>query len=282
LEKRNVDIEEFKRLHAEGMTNKEIANNLDFSHDTARKISCDLGLATLAKGRKPGISAVIDNDELKKLYATGLTDKEIGYVFGVNEKTIFNNRRSLGLSKWIKWKNTAYNIEKFKQLHAESLNDKKIANVLGISRDTARKIRHYLGLPPQKLDRKHIDIVELKRLFAEGLTDEEIGTIFGVSAYTVYERRREIGLFRRKRQIRFENINMDEFKRLYAEGMSDKKICEALGVQHQEFVAETRRQLGLAPNHGRFHEKKRELYDVGMSDGQIAKIIGGGKRSIVA
>jgi len=282
LEKRNVDIEEFKRLHAEGMTNKEIANNLDFSHDTARKISCDLGLATLAKGRKPGISAVIDNDELKKLYATGLTDKEIGYVFGVNEKTIFNNRRSLGLSKWIKWKNTAYNIEKFKQLHAESLNDKKIANVLGISRDTARKIRHYLGLPPQKLDRKHIDIVELKRLFAEGLTDEEIGTIFGVSAYTVYERRREIGLFRRKRQIRFENINMDEFKRLYAEGMSDKKICEALGVQHQEFVAETRRQLGLAPNHGRFHEKKRELYDVGMSDGQIAKIIGGGKRSIAA
>lgn len=282
LKKINVDIEEFKRLHAKGMTNKEIANTLGFSLDTARKIRRNLGLLPFAKGRKVEVSVVIDDDELKRLYANGLSDKEIGSFFGVSDKTIVNQRRSLGLFRWKKWENTAYNIEKFKQLHSEGLNDKKIANILEISRDTARKIRHNLGLPPQKLDRKHIDTEELRNLFAEGLTDEEIGTVFDVSAYTVYERRSELGLFRRKQQIRFDNINMDEFKRLYAEGMSDQKIGEALGVQHHESVTETRCQLGLAPNHGRFHTKKRELYDSGMSDGQIAKIIGRSKQSFTA
>ncbi len=279
LKKLNVDIEEFKRLHAEGMTNKEIANVLGFSQDIARKIRCNLGLPSLAKGRKPVVAEVIDNDELKKLYAKGLSDKEIGSVFGVNEKTVFKKRQSLGLCRWRKWNNTASNIEKFKQLHSEGLNDKKIANALNICRDTARKIRNDLGLPPQVLGRKHVDAEELKRLFAEGHTDEEIGAVFGVSAYTVYERRRDLGLYRRKQQIRFYNINMDEFKRLYAEGMSDKNIGKALGV-YLEIIKETRHQLGLAPNHGRLHEKKRELYDAGMSDGQIARIIIASKQSV--
>jgi len=282
LKKINVDIEEFKRLHAKGMSNKEIANVLGFSQDTARRIRCNLGLPPLARGRKPAVSEAIDKKSLTIFFEKGLSDNEIGSLFGVSAKTIFNQRQSLGLSKWKKWEKTAYNIEQFKQLHAEGLNDRKIGNALGICIDTARKIRNDLGLPPQALNRKHVDTEELKRYLAKGLTDKEIGVIFGVSAYTVYERRRDLGLFRNKQQIRFENINIDEFIRLYTEGMSDDKIGKALNVQHHTTVKELRRHLGLAPNHGRFHEKKRKLYDAGMSDGQIARIIKGSKKSVGA
>jgi DNA-binding CsgD family transcriptional regulator/DNA-directed RNA polymerase specialized sigma24 family protein len=278
----NVDIEEFKRLHADGMTNREIANILGFSINTARKIRCNLGLPSVSRGRKSSVAVVIDDKELRRLCEKGLSDKEIGSVFDVSANTIFNQRQSLGLSRLKKWEKTAFNIEKFKQLHAEGLNDRKIGNVLGICIDTSRKIRHDLGLPPQALSRKHVDTEELKNLLAKGLTDEEIGAVFGVSAYTVYERRRDLGLFRRKNKIRFENINIDDFKRLYTEGMSDTRIAKALDVQDHESIREIRRQLGLAPNQGRFHEKKRELYDAGMSDGQIARIIKGSKKSITS
>ena len=201
MKKIHVDIKEFKRLHAEGMTNKDIGNSLGFSQETARKIRCNLGLPSLARGRKPVVSPIIDNDELKKLYAKGLSDKQIGSVFGVSNKTILNHRKSLGLSRCKKWEDSASNIEKFKKLHSEGLNDRKIADVMGICRDTARKIRSDLGLPPQASGRKHVDIDKLKDLFAKGLTDKEIGTIFGVSAYIVYERRHDLGLFRCKQQI---------------------------------------------------------------------------------
>ena len=281
LKKINVDIKEFKRLHAEGMTNKEIGNSLGISQETARKIRCNLGLQSLAIGRKPVVSAVIDNDELKRLFAKGLSDKQISSVFGVSNKTILNHRKSLGLSRCKKWKRSASNIEKFKKLHSEGLNDRKIANALGICRDTARKIRHDLGLPPQALGMKPFDTDKLKHLFAEGLTDEEIGTVFGVSAYTVYERRRDSGLSRRQLHTSLDNINVNEFKKLYSEGMTDKKISKAIGVQCER-VKEIRWHLGLAPNQVRFHKKKRELYDAGMSDGQIARIIKGSKQKVTA
>ena len=281
LKKINVDIKEFKRLHVEGMTNKEIGNSLGFSQETARKIRCNLGLQSLAIGRKTVISTVVDNDELKRLYAKGLSDKQIGSVFGVSNKTILNHRKNLGLSRCKKWKSSDYNIEKFKKLHSEGLNDRKIADVLCICRDTARKIRHDLGLPPQALGKKHFDIDKLKHLFAKGLTDKEIGTVFGVSAYTVYERRHDLGLFRRKQHTSLDNISVDEFKKLYSEGMNDNKIGKALGV-HCEWVKEIRWHLGFAPNQVQFHKKKRELYDAGMSDGQIARIIKGSKQKVAA
>lgn len=282
LGKINVDIEEFKRLYADGMTDKEIANVLGFSINTARKIRFNLGLSPLVRGRKPTVTVVIDDEELKSLCEKGLSDKEIGSFFGVSVYTIFNHRQRLGLSKWKKWEKTASNIEKFRRLHAEGLNDRKIGNIFGICIDTARKIRNDLGLPPQPLNRKHIDPDELKCHLSKGLTDEEIGAIFGVSAYTVYERRRDLGLFRQKKKIRFENINIADFKKLYTEGMSDKEIGKALKVQDLELIREVRRQLGLAPNQGRFHKRKRELYDAGMSDGQIASIIKGSKKSVAA
>jgi DNA-binding CsgD family transcriptional regulator len=281
LKKINVDIKEFKRLHAKGMTNKEIGNSLGFSQETARKIRCDLGLKSLAIGRKPVVSAVIDNDELKRLYAKGLTDKQIGSVFGVSNKTILKHRKNLGLSRCKKWKRSAFNIEKFQKLHSEGLNDREIANALSICRDTARKIRHNLGLPPQALGRNHFDIDKLKHLFSEGRTDKEIGTIFGASAYTVYERRRDLGLSRRKQQTSLDNINVDELKKLYSEGMTDKKISKVLGV-HCEKVKEIRHNLGFAQNQVRSHEKKLKLYDAGMSDGQIARMIKGRKRKVAA
>ena len=275
LKKINVDIEEFKRFHAEGMTNKEIANVLGFSLYTVRKIRCNLGQSPLANGQKVGVSIVVDDDILKSLYANGLSDKEIGSVCGVSVKTIVNQRKSLCLFRWKKWENTASNIEKFKKLHAEGLNDKKIANIFDLSRETARKIRHNLGLPPQKLNRKHVDTEELKNLFAEGLSDAEIGKFFGVCDRTISDRRRRLGLFRqmpKSRPIKQKDIDIDELKQLYRSGMSDVEIGKAIGIP-QYIVFRIRHNLGLAPNRGKLHWEMRELYGMGMSDGKIAEIL---------
>ncbi len=300
LKKIHVDIKEFKRLHAEGMTNKDIGNSLGFSQETARKIRCNLGLPSLARGRKPVVSPIIDNDELKKLYAKGLSDKQIGSVFGVSNKTILNHRKSLGLSRCKKWEDSASNIEKFKKLHSEGLNDRKIADVMGICRDTARKIRSDLGLPPQASGRKHVDIDKLKDLFAKGLTDKEIGTIFGVSAYIVYERRHDLGLFRRKQQIipdedepikldseslfcdtkfleslvgkalkkkivvlrhTLKKINVDELKQLFSEGLSDAEIGKVFGVCDRT-ISNRRRSLGLYKQKRMPRQNKRKDIDI--------------------
>lgn len=274
-------MEEFKKLHYNGMTDKEIANNLGFSQATARNIRCKLGLSPLISGHT-AVAVIIDHKELKKLFEKGLSDKEIGKFFGVSDNIIFKHRQSLGLLRWKKWEKTVDNIEKFKQLYSEGLSDRKIGNALGICIDTARKIRHDLGLPPQPLSRKHVNTEELIRYLTIGLTDKEIGAIFGVSAHTIYERRRDIGLFRRQKQTWFENINMDDFKKLYAEGMSDVRIAEALGIQNRALIREIRHHFALAPNQGRHNEKKRELYSAGMSDRQIAKIIKGKKKSVAA
>lgn len=281
MRKLNVDMEEFKKLHDNGMTDKEIANNLGFSQATARNIRCKLGLSPLISGHT-AVAVIIDHEELKKLFEKGLNDKEIGKFFGVSDDIIFKHRQSLGLLRWKKWEKTVDNIEKFKQLYSEGLSDRKIGNALGICIDTARKIRHDLGLPPQPLSRRYVNTEELKRYLTIGLTDKEIGAIFGVSAHTIYERRRDVGLFRRQKQTWFENINMDDFKKLYTEGMSDVRIAEALGVQNSALIREIRHHFGLAPNQGRNNEKKRELYNAGMSDRQIAKIIKGKKKSVAA
>lgn len=275
-------MEEFKRLHDNGMTDKEIASTLGFSQTTARNIRCNLGMSPMVSSRKSAVAVIIDHKELKRLFEKGLSDKEIGKFFGVSDNTIFKHRQSLGLLRWKKWEKTAHNIEKFKQLYSEGLSDRKIGSVLGICIDTARKIRHSLGLPPQPLSRKYVNIEELKRYLTMGLTDKEIGAIFGVSAHTIYERRRDIGLFRRQKQTWFENINIDDFKKLYTEGMSDIRIAKALGVQNQTLIREIRHHLGLAPNQGWLNEKKRELYNAGMPDRQIAKTIKGKKKSVAA
>lgn len=224
-------MEEFKKLHDNGMTDKEIASTLGFSQTTARKIRCKLGLSPLVSGRKSAVAVIIDHKELKKLFEKGLSDKEIGKFFGVSDNLIFKNRQSLGLLRWKKWEKTVDNIEKFKQLYSEGLSDRKIGNALGICIDTARKIRHDLGLPPQPLSRKHVNTEELKRYLTIGFTDKEIGAIFGVSAHTIYERRRDIGLFRRQKQTWFENMNIDDFKKLYAEGMNDVRIAKHLAYK---------------------------------------------------
>lgn len=270
MKKINIDIEKFKRLHADGMTNKEIANILGFSINTARNIRCNLGLPPLARGRKPSL-VDIDDEKLKRLCEIGLSDKEIGSVFGVSANTIFNHRQSLGLLRWKKWEKTASNIEKFKQLHAEGLNDRKIGNVLGVCIDTARKIRHDLGLPPQALSLKHVDTEKLKLYLAKGLTDKEIGAIFGVSAYTVYERRRDLGLFRRKKQIRFENMSINETIQPDSESLiCDVKFSEGLARKAKNKEAITSRYASKITNIDRL----KQLFTEGLSDGEIGKHLG--------
>lgn len=64
--------------------------------------------------------------------------------------------------------------------------------------------------------------------------------------------------------------------------MNDVRIAEALGVQNRALIRGIRHHFALAPNQGRHNEKKRELYNAGMSDRQIAKIIKGKKKSVAA
>jgi len=54
--------------------------------------------------------------------------------------------------------------------------------------------------------------------------------------------------------------------------MSDVDIGKAIDIS-QSAVFTIRHHLGLAPNRGRRHWEMRELYDLGLSDSQIAEIL---------
>ena len=91
----------------------------------------------------------INVDELKQLFSEGLSDAEIGKVFGVCDRTISNRRRSLGLYKQKRMprqnKRKDIDIDEFKQLYHSGMSDSMIGKVINISQSAV-----FRNTPPSR------------------------------------------------------------------------------------------------------------------------------------
>ena len=127
----------------------------------------------------------INIDELKQLFEKGLSDAEIGKVFGVCDRTIANRRRCLGLYKRKRMprqnKQEYIDIDELKRLYREGMSDAKIGKVINISQSAVFRIRHYLGLAPNR-GRRHW---EMRELYDLGLSDGRVAEILKVRKHSV-------------------------------------------------------------------------------------------------
>ncbi len=127
----------------------------------------------------------INVDELKQLFAQGLSDAEIGKVFDVCDRTISNRRRCLGLYKQKQMprqnRRKDIDIDELKQLYHAGMSDAKIGKVINISQSAVFRIRHHLGLAPNR-GRRHW---EMRELYDLGLSDGRVAEILKVRKHSV-------------------------------------------------------------------------------------------------
>jgi transposase len=130
-------------------------------------------------------SKKINIDELKQLFAEGLSDAEIGKIFGVCDRTISNRRRGLGLYKQKQMpqqnKRKDIDIDELKQLYHSGMSDAIIGKVINISQSAVFRIRHHLGLAPNR-GRRHW---EMRELYYLGLSDGRVAEILKVRKHSV-------------------------------------------------------------------------------------------------
>lgn len=89
-----------------------------------------------------------DTEKLRRLHGQGLTDKQIAEHFGVNQKTIGNWRRSIGLPTNGRLTIPQLDTEKVRQLYEQGQSDDSIARICGCSHQTVHNWRKREGLPP--------------------------------------------------------------------------------------------------------------------------------------
>ncbi len=132
----------------------------------------------------------VDYEEFKRLYAQGLSDREIGRALGFSRNISVRVRSELSLAPNHKphKKVDVDDLEEFKRLHAKGMIDGEIAEALGFSLPTARKIRIKMGLPPQtKLTRLFkTDKTEFFNHYQQGKSTKEIASELQVTYKYMY------------------------------------------------------------------------------------------------
>lgn len=187
----NVDLDEFKRLHAKGFNDREIGEALGFSRNVSARTRNELNLAPNPK--HPDKIAV-DLEEFKRLYAEGKKDKEIAQALGFSFKTAWDIRNKIGLPPQKKLlRPSRIDKTEFLKYYQQGKNTKEIANDLHVDYkflnnwmrrhkykvNRTKNIQKPKTLPfQQQIERKkkHEERLEL---YNKGLLDEQIATELG-------------------------------------------------------------------------------------------------------
>lgn len=193
--------------------------------------------------------------ERDRLYAQGLSDREIAAELGVAATTITNWRRARGLVR----NKTAADTELVKrnarrrELYEQGLSDMEIAEREGVCCQviSSWRKRNHLSVHPAVRERSW---ALRARLYDSGATDEEIARTMGCSALSVKRWRQRNGLRSNSPYGEDEELlpvrglgDFPERDALYAAGATDKQIAEAEGVTRNT-IAKWRNRRRLPPN----------------------------------
>ena len=189
-------IQRLKELSTQGLTLKEIANAIgetEFDTEYAMKVN-SIDKAPITNNRLLGSEEELS--EIKGLYLSGKTPKEIGDAFGVSSNIIRSRLIEIGL--WERKKREKIDREELESLRASGKSVKEIAEVYGVkSRCIWDKIDEY-GLPKKDVSRIEIPKDELAKMRASGLSIKEIAEHYGVSISTINKNLKEYGLVKEK------------------------------------------------------------------------------------
>jgi DNA-binding CsgD family transcriptional regulator len=267
---KSVNIEELKKLRAQGYTVTQLAEHFGVTHPTITNRLGREGL-TLADITPESVNISpmyhINLEEIKRLRAQGYTVRQIAEYFEVSTTPIYTTLERAGLTLEDITPESV-NIEELKKLRAQGYTATQLAEHFGVSQPTITYRLKREGLTLKDITPKSvsvgssgrpivhgINLEEVKHLRAQGYTLEQIAEHFGVTKPTIINRLGREGLtladitpgsvtIVRGRRPTTHDINLEEIKRLRAQGYTVAQLAEHFGVSTSPIYA-TLERAGL-------------------------------------
>ena len=219
------------RLHNEGFAVSNIAKELKCTEPAVRKI---LKSEFKITPNNPSGQSILkySREEIKKLYADGLTTKEIAKKLGCALETARRILKELGLKLGRLPKGVVLqriSRDDVAKLHEEGFSKKQIAEKLGCSYVSVNVIlNNELQLVTQREKRGILPHSEIVEYYKKGFTLVELAERYGVHFSSI----RNILL---KENVQLSTVgkpvkySREEFKNLHQQGLSNAEISETLG-----------------------------------------------------
>ena len=195
--RKQIDIEEFKRLYASGLSYTKIAQKLNCSVSVVNNYRITLKLPPRERVYE---CKEIDEVLFRKLYISGATYREIGDEFGITPNSVMNFRLKLGLPdrdpSMMK-----LDVAKFKTMYSAGDSYEKIAREFNITDRTVQEIRNKLHLPKRQPTSTYTE-KQFIEAHNEGLTYLQLRKKFHISGKVVSMHIKELGLSKQPKQER--------------------------------------------------------------------------------
>jgi len=176
---RKVDLDELKRLHAQGLNDCQIAELLGVGRATVGDWRRKLGLSPNRTRRR---APKVNLDELRRLHAQGLSDRKMAELLGVGQATVGDWRRKIGLppNRPPVCAKRKIDLDELRRLCERGVGDEEIARMLGVSPLTVAYYRSgKLGIRKRERWSRTREMVE--RLAKAGFGADEIAEVLGLS-----------------------------------------------------------------------------------------------------
>lgn len=223
----NIDIDELRRLVADGTRMQKIADMFGCSRATIQKTMYKNGI----RYALPRFD--IDAETLAALVAEGLSDAEIGKRYSVKAATVKRRRQQYGIS-------VAHHVDVSDDRLMElttTYTDKEVADILGCSESWVEKRRATLGIRKAPPAKSPVDRDKVSSLLHAGHSKAEVAKILGCSAGTISRIGMELGYHSR-------HVDDDELCKYLDDGLDDMQIAKAMGVS-ENTIQEHRLRLGI-------------------------------------
>ncbi|HOP08741.1 MAG TPA: hypothetical protein PK718_01830 [Candidatus Methanofastidiosa archaeon] len=178
---RKFTDESLLELYKNGMTDKEIADELGVSQSAVNYRREKLGLPSNYK------KDMIPNDLVKDLNERGYTDKEIAERLGVSQSSVNYKRQRLGLTS--NFKTGKLSDDLILTLYDEGHTDREIADELSVTAAAINYRREKLGLLSNS---RQIDMEQFSNLFYADFPLEYIAHTMHISMSKALDAREEL------------------------------------------------------------------------------------------
>lgn len=220
--------EEIKRLYADTVPMRDIAEKVGVSYSTVRDFLICAGLHVERQ------TFDVESEALRSMYIDqGMSLVEIAEHFDVSKKTIANKMDAFGIDRdriVIKPRKATFTEEELRSLYVDQvLSDETIAKRFDLNPSTVSHWRNKYGIATRKGEERKKALGEIvKRKMSvtqdelaamhveKKMSDIAIGKALGVSNLTVAKWRKQFGI-ERDSPINLANIPADELRDLYIE-----------------------------------------------------------------
>jgi DNA-binding CsgD family transcriptional regulator len=172
-----LEIEKFKELKNQGLTNQQIANYFKISLSTLKRFISKNNLSVRKKD--------INLEDFLRLYEEGKQDDEIASILGITKFKTSNYRKSLNLKSQTDRKREI-NQQKFLNLFREGKSDSEIARILNVNHVTVHNWRKTItGEESNFVYSRQFNTDKFMDLYNQGLNYAEIANVLQVSSSSI-------------------------------------------------------------------------------------------------